>query len=354
MRPGLAALSDPKARDALVTGIGRFAIGFDAADRDRLHELWDSVLDSGRWAEAGLVARFEQEWAERAGAQAVATAGWSGAALAALAWAGVSGEAVLCPSNTFPATAQAIIAAGGRPVFVDCNRDDLCASFPDFEAKLDRYRPRAAVVVHIGGHVAFEIERIAALCRAQGVFLLEDCAHAHGASWHGRRPGTWGDAGAWSFYATKTISTGEGGALTTRHDELAEFARSWRNYGKPDYEVQGLGQRMSEFTAALALVQVERLDEIVAWKNAAARALLDPAHPGRLTLPDGMVSGLYKYVVFDPIERSSGKVYDEPCHRIYDGSEALPGSDWVAANHWCVPLYYHPQEISLSELEALA
>ena len=73
---------------------------------------------------------------------------------------------------------------------------------------------------------------------------------------------------------------------------------------------------MNEFTAALGLVGVERLDEITAWKNAVAREQLDPRHPNRVELPDGMTSGLYKYIVFDPIERSTGKVYDEPCHRI--------------------------------------
>jgi dTDP-4-amino-4,6-dideoxygalactose transaminase len=99
---------------------------------------------------------------------------------------------------------------------------------------------------------------------------------------------------------------------------------------------------MSEFTAALGLVQTERLEEIVAWKNAAAREQLDPLHPGRLQLPDGMVSGLYKYIVFDAIERSTGKVYDEPCHRLMGDPGEFPNSDWVASNHWCVPLYYRP------------
>ena len=78
-----------------------------------------------------------------------------------------------------------------------------------------RHKPRAAFVVHIGGHIAFDIDRIAELCRAEGIFLIEDCAHAHGAAWHGRRPGTWGDAGVWSFAPTKTISTGEGGMLVS-------------------------------------------------------------------------------------------------------------------------------------------
>ena len=63
-------------------------------------------------------------------------------------------------------------------------------------------------LVHIGGHIAFDVEQIAELCRAEGIVLIEDCAHAHGASWNGRRAGTWGDAGIWSFAATKTISTG--------------------------------------------------------------------------------------------------------------------------------------------------
>jgi dTDP-4-amino-4,6-dideoxygalactose transaminase len=179
--------------------------------------------------------------------------------------------------------------------------------------------------------------------------LIEDCAHAHGAHWHGRRPGTWGDAGVYSFYATKTVSTGEGGVLVSRHDDVLVFARAYRNYGKPDHAVVGLNFRMSEFTAALGLVQAERLEEIVAAKNAVAREHLDPVHPGRVLLPDGMTSGLYKYIVFDAIERSTGRVYAAPCHRIMGVHEDLPNSDWVGEHHWCVPLYYRsPGEEALT------
>ena len=137
------------------------------------------------------------------------------------------------------ATPLAIQAAGGRVEFVDCNRDDLCMSFDDFERKVHEHKPHAVFLVHIGGHIAFDVEQIAAFCRAEGIVLIEDCAHAHGASWHGRRAGTWGDAGIWSFAATKTISTGEGGMLVSPHDELIEFARAFRNYGKPDYDAAG-------------------------------------------------------------------------------------------------------------------
>jgi dTDP-4-amino-4,6-dideoxygalactose transaminase len=320
----------------------RFAIGFDHRDRARLHALIDEVLDSNRWSEADLNARFEAAWEAYHDAPAVALSSWAGGALAALHFAGVEGETVLCPSNTFMATPLAAIRAGARVQFVDCNREDLCMSFADFERAAEQHKPRAAFLVHIGGHIAFDVERIAAYCAENEIFLIEDCAHAHGAAWHGRRAGTWGDAGVYSLYATKTISTGEGGVLVSRRPEVIAHARDFRNYGKPSYEVPGLNFRMSEFTAALGLVQIERLPEIVGWKNETAREWLDPKYPGRVELPEGMVSGLYKYIVFDWLERSTGRVYDEPCHRIMGHDVDLPNSDWVARNHSCPPLYYRP------------
>jgi perosamine synthetase len=334
--------ASPKSSEQSLPDFARFAIGFDQRDRVRLHELIDEVLDSNRWSEAEMVSRFEAAWEAYNALPAVAMSSWSGGALAALHFAGVAGETVLCPSNTFMATPLAAIRSGANVQFVDCNREDLCMSFADFQAKADRHRPRAAFLVHIGGHIAFDTQQIADYCAANGIFLIEDCAHAHGASWNGRNAGGYGDVGVYSLYATKTISTGEGGVLVSRRPEVIAHARDFRNYGKPSYEVSGLNFRMSEFTAALGLVQIERLPEIVEWKNATAQAELDPSYPSRLQLPEGMVSGLYKYIVFDWLERSTGRVYDEPCHRIMGHDVDLPNSDWVARNHSCVPLYYQP------------
>src|SRR3954447_4004716 len=143
----------------------RFAIGFDARARARLHELWDLVIDSGQWSHGPMNEAFEAAWAEWNGAASVAVSGWAGGALAALEFAEVRGRPVLCPSNTFMATPLAIVKAGGRPVFVDCRRDDLCLSFEAFEAAAERTNPAAAVLVHIGGHIAFEAQRIAEYCR---------------------------------------------------------------------------------------------------------------------------------------------------------------------------------------------
>jgi perosamine synthetase len=323
--------------------IDTFAIGFDHRDRERLHALWDSALDAETWSDGPLTRTFEQAWSDWNGLPAVSTSSWTGAALAAFQYFELSGRTVLCPSNTFMATPLALQTVGAHVEFVDCNREDLCMSFEDLERKAHLHKPHAVVLVHIGGHIAFDIERIAAYCRAEGIILLEDCAHAHGASWHGRRAATWGDAGIWSFAATKTISTGEGGMLVSRHPDLIEFARAFREYGKPDYAQPGLNYRMNEFTAALGIVGVERLDEIVAWKGKTAREQLDPRFANRVLLPEGMVSGYYKYIVFDRLDRSTGKVYDAPCHRVLGRQVDLPNSDWVAKNHWCAPLYYQPQ-----------
>ena len=297
---------------------------------------------------------FEQRWAELNGLDALGLSSWAGGALAALEFAGVRGETVLCPSNTFMATPLAAINAGAEVEFVDCNRGDLCMSFEDFEAKAERLKPRAAILVHIGGHLAFDSERIASYCQDNGIFLLEDCAHAHGADWNGRKPGGFGDAGVYSLYATKTISTGEGGVLVSADAELIEFARKFRNYGKFEHDVDGLNFRMSEFSAALGLLQAERLEEIVAWKNEYAREQIEPLHPAHLELPEGMTSGLYKYIVFEEIEKSTGRVYEQPAHKIMGRTEQLPNTEWVAQNHWCVPLYYRPEsrEAALGKEEA--
>ena len=323
----------------------RFKIGFEKEDTKKLHEFWDEIIRSERWSEGKFVKMFEEKWAEYNNTYAVAFSSWAGAAMAALEFFNIKGKTVLSPSNTFMATPLSIIKAGGSVEFVDCNKDDLCMSVDDLRQKIDIYKPVVIWVVHIGGHIAFQIEEIAKLCKEKGIILLEDCAHAHGTSWNGRKAGTWGDAGIYSFYATKTISTGEGGMLVTNNVDLLEFAKKYRNYGKFDYRIQGLNFRMNEFTAAIGCVQVDRLDEIVAWKNEYAQKYLDPNFPNRVNFPEGMVSGYYKYIVFDPIEKSTGKVYDQPCHRIMNKDYELPNTDWVAKNHWCVPIYYKGDEL---------
>ncbi len=318
----------------------KFRIGFEKGDVKKLHRLWDEIIESQKWTEGKFTKMFEEKWSEYNKAESVAFASWGGAALAALEFFNVKDKVVLCPSNTFMATPLSVVKAGGQVEFVDSNKEDLCMSLEDLKEKIDKYNPVAVWVVHIGGHIAFKVEEIAKLCKERGIIVLEDCAHAHGASWNGKKPGTWGEVGVYSFYATKTVSTGEGGMLVSNNNDLIEFARRYRNYGKSNYEVEGLNYRMSEFTAAIGCVQVDRLDDIVSWKNEYAQKHLDSQFPNRVKFPEGMISGYYKYIVFDPIENSTGRVYDKPCHKVMGKKYELPNTDWITQNHWCVPLYY--------------
>ena len=323
----------------------RFTIGFEKEDIGRFHQMWDEIIRAHKWSEGKFTQMFEEKWSRYNNLDSVAFSSWGGASLAALEFFKVRGKTVLCPSNTFMATPLSAIKAGGKVEFVDCNREDLCMSVADLKSKIDKYNPFAVFVVHIGGHIAFQIEEITKLCKEKGIVLLEDCAHAHGASWNGKKAGAWGDVGISSFYATKTISTGEGGMLVSKNKDLINYAKKYRNYGKFEYEVEGLNYRMNEFTAAIGCVQVDRLDDIVAWKNEYARKNLDPKFKNRIKFPQGMISGFYKYIVFEPIDNSTGRVYDQPCHRIMHKDYALPNTDWIAKNHWCVPLYYKGEEL---------
>ena len=145
-----------------------FAIGFDQRDRARLHELWDEVLDSQRWTRgrAGRALRGRLGGPERA--RGVAFSSWAGAALAALEFCGVRGETVLCPSNTFMATPLSVLKAGGRAGVRRLQpRGPLRLVRGLRGARRSGTGRRAAWLVHIGGHIAFDVERIAAYCREQ-------------------------------------------------------------------------------------------------------------------------------------------------------------------------------------------
>ena len=163
------------------------------------------------------VERFESAFAEYHGARyAVATSSGTAALEIILRHVGVAGGEVVMPTNTFGATAFAALAAGGRPVFADIGAD--LTLDPESAAAQVTPRTRAVVTVHVGGLVSPATTELAALCRSKGIALVEDAAHAHGSSLGGRFAGTLGVAGAFSFFTTKVMTTGEGGMVLTNDD----------------------------------------------------------------------------------------------------------------------------------------
>ncbi len=186
------------------------------------------------------------------------------------------GQKVAVPAFTFIATATSIIFANAIPVFVDIDLDTLGISPIDLERALKSDDIAAVVAVHIGG-IPARIDEIRKICDERGISLIEDCAQALGAEYCNRKVGSFGDASCFSFYPTKTITTGEGGALATSREDVAERAKLIINHGetrKYYHEVLGFNFRMSELNAALGVAELEIVDELVERRRKFARTFI--------------------------------------------------------------------------------
>lgn len=307
----------------------------------------DEIIASHFWSEGKMLRKFEEESEEIFGLHSIAVTNGGSALSLLYDYVDIRGKEVIIPSNTAWATIVTAKNAGGKIVYGDCNTFDLCLSYENVKKKITP-ETAAVVVVHIGGHIAFEIEKIAALCNEKGIALIEDCAHAHGATWNGKKPGSWGIGGAYSFYATKTITTGEGGLLVTMNNDLADWARLQRNYGrvykdgKMNYlTMSGANYRISEFTAALGRVQLQDLKYIVESKRTLAEKY-DAIFSRRVHFPEGMKAGYYKYIVFDySLNYQTGKVFatSEHGHVIENTEDILPNTEWIGMHHACPPIF---------------
>lgn len=228
-----------------------------------------------KWLTMGeRTTQFESRFAEYCGARhAIAMSNCTAALHLALHALGVGPEdEVIVPALTFVATANAVRYCGARPVFADvASLDDWNIGRATIEAMITP-KTRAIVVVHYAGYPC-DMRSIMELARQRGLVVVEDVAHAPGATLEGRAMGSWGDAGCFSFFSNKNMTTGEGGMITTQLDPLAERLRRLRSHGMTtltldrhkghafSYDVVDLGfnYRMSELNAAIGLCQLDRL-----------------------------------------------------------------------------------------------
>jgi len=324
-------------------------IPMDSESRRRYYDLLDEVFNSNFWSDGPMLRRFEKAFQEYAGLPCRAVGNGGAALLAIFEYLDVGGHDVIVPANTFWATPQAARKAGANVIYADCNREDLCLSFEDLRRKVTK-NTRAVCVVHIGGHIAFQIDEITAFCREREILLVEDCAHVHGGWWNGKTGGHWGFAGAYSFYATKTMPMGEGGMVVSRDEDFLSWVEKYRNYGKEvvdgtvTYPIRsGFNLRMNEFTAALGVLQLSRLPEFLNWKRDLA-SKYDHIFERRVRFPEGMESGYYKYVVFDypELKQKTGQVFGKlDLGPSIDRSQvAAPNSLWIAEHHQCPPIWF--------------
>jgi len=223
----------------------------------------NKVLRTGNLAQGKTVASFEAEFSKFvAGSASVAVnSGTSALHLGMLALGVGPGDEVIVPTFTFAATANAAAITGAKPVFVDIE-DKYFSIDPDrVEAAITK-KTKAIVAVHLYGHPA-EMAKLSEICKKHGLFLVEDAAQAHLAEYDGKPVGSIGDVGAFSFYPTKNMTTGEGGMATTRNKETERQLRLLRNQGmevRYQNEIPGFNNRMTEVAAAIGLVQLKKIE----------------------------------------------------------------------------------------------
>ena len=349
---------------------------FPASDQAEIAAAVTGMLASGALTLGPHTREFEAAFAAAHtgpgtsspdGPHAVAVASGTAALTIALLALGVRGREVVVPANTFYATAAAVLQAGARPVFADVDAGTFALDATTTAAALTP-RTAAVVAVHIGGLIPPQIDELRALCDERGIALVEDAAHAHGATFDGRFAGSFGAAAAFSFYPTKVVTSGEGGMVLTFSEEIAQEARIYRDQGKGAFSANhhvrlGSAWRMSELHAATGLVHLRRMEEFIARRRAVAarydKALADLDGLQPLAEPPGCRSNIYKYIALLPagLDRArfkselaqrfqvklSGEVYDLPLHRQpvlaeYAGPP-LPVAEELAARHICLPVH---------------
>jgi perosamine synthetase len=233
------------------------------------------VLRSGGLAQGPMVARFEGAFARVAGtAHAVAVNNGTTALVAALQVLGLGpGDEVITSPFTFVATLNAILEAGATVRFADVSREDFALD-PEAVARAIGPRTKVLMPVHLYGQMA-DMGKLAPLAAEHGLHIVEDAAQSVGSTFQGQPAGSYG-LGCFSLYATKNVTTGEGGVLTCDDDGLADRLRVLRNQGmraRYEYEMAGHNYRMSDLHAAIGIPQLAKLDESIAARQRNARQL---------------------------------------------------------------------------------
>jgi dTDP-4-amino-4,6-dideoxygalactose transaminase len=342
----------------------------------------DEVVSSGWWSMGPKVLEFEQAFAEFCDVRhALAVANGTAALHLALLAAGCGpGDEVILPSLNFVAAANAIAHTGATPVFCDISGpDDLNLDPADLEAAIGS-RTKAVLVLHYGGFPC-DMQAVRELAEQRGLIVIEDAAHAPGATWRGRPCGGLGLVGCFSFFSNKNLPVGEGGMIVTDDDALAERVRLLRSHGMTtltwerhrghassyDVVAQGFNYRLDELRAAMGLVQLRRLPDENARRgtiSARYRERLDGVNG--ITMPfgeleEGTTSAHHLAVALLPEGRRDDvraalserriqtSVHYPPIHLFTHYTELgsrrpLPRTEAVAARVVTLPLYAHMRD----------
>ena len=252
--------------------------GSPLIEQPEINEVIDS-MKSGWLGTGPKVKKFEEHFAAHTGLPyAMALNSCTAALHLSILAVGIKpGDEVLVPTMTFAATANAVIHAGGRPVFVDCQKNTMNIDPDDIKRKITR-KTKAIIPVHFAGRPC-DMDAIMAIAKKHKLKVIEDCAHAIESEYHGRKTGTFGDLGCFSFYVTKNIVTGEGGMVTTGNKKYSDTIKvlglhgmskdAWKRFSDEGYKhyqivYAGFKYNMMDIQAAIGIHQLSRIERY--WK----------------------------------------------------------------------------------------
>jgi dTDP-4-amino-4,6-dideoxygalactose transaminase len=334
---------------------------------------WKQLLENSRFIGGYAVEQFEAEWSSYCETpHAIGLANGTDALQLTLTALGIGpGDEVIMPSNTFVATAEGIVLAGATPVFADVDPRTLQLTAANVEAVTTK-RTRAVIVVHLYGQMA-DMEQLLRVTSRAGMILIEDAAQAHGATWHGRRAGSIGRAGCFSFYPGKNLGAfGDAGAVVTADDDLAKRIRSLRDHGRIagshySHELVGTNSRLDALQAVVLSAKLARLED---WNNA-RRRIAEQYRAEFAVGPVHMIEetpgtrGVYHLAVVrvperDQVQRrltemgvQTGIHYPIPCHQqapyMPYAKGALPVTETAAPELISLPMFPHmtAEQVSL-------
>lgn len=345
-------------------------------DKD-IEEILNDIknsLKSGMLTMGQNIEQFENQFAKYIGVKhAIAVNSGTSALEIALRYFDVENKEVIVPTNSFVASANAVIFAGGKPILCDTKDETLCIDPDDFRKKITP-KTKGVIVVHLAGLIPPQMKELKEICSENNLFLIEDAAHAPGASLDNKKAGSLGDAGCFSFFPTKPMTTGEGGMITTNDNNLANFAKSLRHHGKEGAAHTRLGYnwRMSEIQAILGIYQLKRLDEHIGIRNQIAKKYAEGLENvngiSLISVPSNIVHSYWKYPIIltsgiealdlqkilkNKYDIDTGTLYYPPIHlqpfykqRFNYKEGMLPSAEGILKKETCLPMF-----VGLSEKE---
>lgn len=356
--------------------ISALKITVDKKEIDNIDMAVREILNSDiNWTNSKYARACESEFSQLTRIPyCTMTSTGSSAIEAALISLNIEDTFIFVPVLTAPATIYSCLNSHSQLVMVDANPLDYSLDLEDLEDKIKRYyvgkcnKKGAVIVVHVGGIISSNMDKLRDLTDKYGLYLIEDCAHAHGSVLGEKSAGSWGKVATYSFFLTKTITAGEGGAVLSNDLDLIDRIRQIINYGKDsngNHIFKGSSWRMNEFSAAVLLNQFKTYNPSIRRNKVALynTLLSKTGNFTPLVLPEECKSGYYKYIVkvqqdfnyneFKKFMKDKGislpaKVFDkitvkEPYFEnnllIINRKDRFPNAQMITESHVCLPIY---------------